>query len=284
MKTILLPTDFSNNALNAAVYAINLYKEEHCKFIFLNAYDVQGYFYNSMLMPVPGEHTLEEAKKDSGDKLQKLVNDLEIDFSNPKHNFSTVSQNEHLVNAINLQIESSPVEVIIIGTQGSTASLDVAYGRNTMNIMEEVRNCPILAIPSHVKYKGIKEVVLPTSYKMDFRPQDFIFIKRFLARNNASLRILHIEESQTLSEEQQLKRNSLETILQNIPHSFHHLAHVSIPVGIYCFTESRGSDMIAFLNKRHSFFENLLFEPLYKNLGNYSQIPVLVVQLSKYGY
>src|SRR5690606_22109405 len=141
------------------------------------------------------------------------------------------------------------------------------------------RNCPIMAIPSHVKYHGINEIVVPTSYEMDFRTEYFNFIKSFLKGNKASLRILHIEEDIALSEEQQIKKNSLETILKDTPHSFHHLAYVTVPIGIYCFTESRGSDMIAFLNKKHSFLENVILEPLYKNLGNYSQIPVLVLQL-----
>lgn len=284
MKTILLPTDFSNNALNAAIYAINLYRNENCHFILLNAYNIEGYFSHSFLVPEPAKHTLEQAQNDSSEKLQKLVNDLEIEYSNLNHNFTTVSQNDHLVNAINLQIESSPVEAVIIGTQGNTAAHDVAFGRNTKNIMEEVRNCPILAIPSHVRYQGINEVVLATSYKMDFRAEDFSFIKRFLSRNNASLRILHIEETQELTEIQKAKKDELEVILKSTPHSFHHLANVSIPVGIYTFTESRGSDMIAFLNKKHSFFENILLEPLYKNLGKYSQIPVLVLQLNREEY
>ena len=279
MRNILLPTDFSQNALNAAIYALHLYKNEPCRFIFLNAYDVDGYYAHSILMPIPGKNTLEEAKNLSLEKLKKLVNDLSSDFPNPLHTFSSISQNDHLVNAVNLQIEASSVDAVIIGTQGSTAAHDVAYGRNTKNIMEDVRNCPIMAIPSHVKYHGIKEVVLPTSYKMDFSFDNFNFIKTFLKKNKASLRILHIEENIALSEEQKLKRNSLEAILKGTPHSFHHLAFVTVPIGIYCFTESRGSDMIAFLNKKHSFFENLLLEPLYKNLGNYSQIPVLVLQL-----
>ena len=279
MRNILLPTDFSENALNAAIYALHLYKEEPCQFIFLNAYDIDGYFTNSILMPIPGMHTLEDAKNLSVEKLQKLVNDLNSDFPNPLHTFSTISQNDHLINAIILQIESSMVEAVIIGTQGSTAAHDVAYGRNTIHIMEEVRNCPIMAIPSHVKYNGINEVVLPTSYKMDFRPENFNFIKSFLKHNKASLRILHIEENIALSEGQRLKKKSLEAIMKDTPHSFHHLAYVTVPIGIYCFTESRGSDMIAFLNKKHSFLENVILEPLYKNLGNYSQIPVLVLQL-----
>ena len=38
MKKILLPTDFSDNAWNAIVYALKLYKNQKCKFVLLNTY------------------------------------------------------------------------------------------------------------------------------------------------------------------------------------------------------------------------------------------------------
>src|SRR5690606_31903750 len=98
--------------------------------------------------------------------------------------------------------------------------------------------------------------------------------------HHAPLRILHIEEA-GLDTVQEDNRSRLDELIEPVPHSFHYLSYVSVPIGIYCFAESRGSDMIAFLNKKHSFFENLLFEPLYKKIGNFAQIPVLVMQVDE---
>ncbi len=39
-KRILLPTDFSKNALNAIRYALDLYQDQTCDFYFLNVYQV----------------------------------------------------------------------------------------------------------------------------------------------------------------------------------------------------------------------------------------------------
>ena len=38
MKKILLPTDFSENSLNAIRYAVQLFKNEKCVFYILNTY------------------------------------------------------------------------------------------------------------------------------------------------------------------------------------------------------------------------------------------------------
>ncbi len=278
MKNILLPTDFSENAYNAALYSLQLYREEHCNFILLHSFEVAGYFTGSVFVARPNEHHIETTKNLSEEKLNDLKNKLQTLSSGSNHGFETVSRNISLEQAVNMEIRFRKIEVVIIGTQGETAARNVAFGNNTINLMENVTNCPVLAVPSHVKYKGIKEVVLPTGFKLDYGGGDLDYLISLVKTHHAPLRILHIEEA-GLDTVQEDNRNALNSLLEPIPHSFHYLSFVSVPVGIYCFTESRGSDMIAFLNKKHSFFENLLFEPLYKRIGNFSQIPVLVLQM-----
>ena len=49
MKKILLPTDFSENALNAIHYALHLFKDESCAFFILNTYTPMIYNYEYQL-------------------------------------------------------------------------------------------------------------------------------------------------------------------------------------------------------------------------------------------
>lgn len=49
MKTILIPTDFSENARNAALYAFSLFDLEKDKFILLNAYSMPATGRSAML-------------------------------------------------------------------------------------------------------------------------------------------------------------------------------------------------------------------------------------------
>ena len=43
MKKILIPTDFSKNAMNAIEYTLNSFEHEFCKFYFLHAYQQDVY-------------------------------------------------------------------------------------------------------------------------------------------------------------------------------------------------------------------------------------------------
>ena len=46
MKKILIPIDFSENAINAINYALALFKDEFCKFYILHAYQEDIYLSN----------------------------------------------------------------------------------------------------------------------------------------------------------------------------------------------------------------------------------------------
>lgn len=277
MKNILLPTDFSENAWNAIIYAITLYKDEACNFYFLHAYDVNDYHDSSKLTPIPAKEALKKALDLANHDLQRLMEILKITYHNPLHVFHSLAENKSLIAAITSEINSKEYECIVIGTQGSTGAYKTLYGSNTIAIMEQIKNCPILAIPSHVAFSGLSEIVLVNGYKNSQKKNDLKYLIKLANETNASIRMLYIDEGSGLSENQKKNKSLLDAHLENVPHSFHSLAHVSVPVGIYCFTESRGSDMIAFINKKHSFFENLLFTHLYRDVGKYALIPVLVL-------
>lgn len=278
MKNILLPTDFSENAWNAILYTLHLYKNETCKFILLNSYQVNGYYKQSKLNPIPGDDQLQKAKQNSEHGLQRLIEVINTGYPNPKHSFFAISLNFPLIEAIEHELDQTNIEVIVIGTKGSTGAYEVVYGSNTIKIMDEVESCPVLAVPSNVPYYEIKEIVLASSFKIRHKEKDYRYLKLIALQTNARICILHIEEEGGLSISQKQNKHFLESYLEKVPHSFHSLAHVSVPIGIYCFIESRGSNMIAFVNKKYNFFEKLLYNPLYKDLGSYSIIPVLVLQ------
>lgn len=277
MKKILLPTDFSCNSKNAISYALNFYKHDYCEFTLIHAYQVDGYVQHDKFVPVPEESFLRIKKEKTDKKLSMLVQEIKMRYPNSNHSFRTSCGNEALINLINKEVRNSAYALIVIGTQGITDAKDVAYGRNTIDIMEKVTGCPIFAIPSHVKFCNIREIVLATGFKSIPLPEEYSFIKELIRKTNSELRILHVKEYGGLSAGQKKNKEILSQILLEVPHTFHTLDHVSVPIGIYCFTESRSSNMITFINKKHNFFENVLFNPLYKKIGNYSKIPVLVL-------
>lgn len=276
-KRVLLPTDFSKNALNAIRYALDLYKDQNCDFYFLNAFTVNGYSIENMMVPEPGERAYEASKKASEDEFVKLIDILELHADNPKHNYHTIPTYNSLLFAIKDTIAKRDIDIVVMGTKGATGADGIVFGTNTIDIMENVTEAPVLAIPENVRFEAPKEIVFPTDYKTAFKRKELNYLLEIAKYHNAFIRILHIAKGSKLSREQRSNKELLESILENYDHSFHTLTDLKVKSGISAFIESRESNMMAFVNKKHNFFENLFSKPLVKEMGYHSKIPVLTL-------
>lgn len=277
MKTILLPTDFSENALNAIKYALAMYQNENCEFVLLNSFDMNGYFEGSTFEAKPFLAKIEEAEEKTVNRLNSLKNLLTASHAKENQTFKIVAKNKTIIDAIQEEINSKNIELVVIGTQGATGRYELDFGSTTITIIENIKNCPILAVPRNERFTGINEIVFANGYKLKNDANDFKYLVYLSKMFKSPIRVLHISETGGLSPLQEENKNNIKHHLAETGQSFHMLEHVSVPVGIYCFSESRNSDMIAFVNKKYTFIEKLFFKPLYKNLGNYAKIPVLVL-------
>lgn len=277
MKTVLLPTDFSANAVNACRYALNMYSEEKVNFILMmHAYKVFEYYESSQLTAIPAKTILDEARE----KAEAALIDLKQDLKNiaaKEHSFKTVAHNLFITDAIIKELNQKKVELIIIGSQGHTEAQETVFGSNSLNVIEEIENCPVFSIPANVHFQPPNEIVLANSFKAELKPKDLTFLISLTNKFKAPVRILHIAEEGGLTYSQKENRQLLKEKLEGVNHSFHYLENLSVPLGLYAFTESRESGMIAFVNKKHSFFEKLLLDPLYRNLAHFLKVPVLVL-------
>ena len=277
-RKILLPTDFSINAWHAIRYALELYKNEVCAFYILNAFNSKGYFIDSLMVPEPGEGKYEATKLKSEKGLTKVLDMLMFsDDGNPKHSFNTISVFNNPLEAIKSVVEEKDIEIVIMGTRGETNSKSVMYGSNAINVMEKIRNCPVLVVPLKAEHVRPEEIVFPTSYKTHFKRRELNYLIDIAKRCDASIRILHVLEDDELNNKQINNKKLLEEYFNGLDYSFHVMSYMSVPVAINCFVESRESDMVAFINKKHAFFGSILSQPLVKDLGSHSKIPMLVM-------
>ncbi len=276
-KKILLPTDFSKNAWTAISYAIELYKNDDCDFYLLNTFQVSGYALESMLIPEPGEKMYDEAKKKSEEGLAKTLERLSFRDNYPHHHFYAVSRFGGLLESIKDLVEQRDIEIIIMGTKGTTNARDRIYGSNAVLVMEKVRNCPVMMIPDGKLYEQPKEIVFPTDYKTNFKRRELQYLIDIAVSNKAEIKVLYVTQDDHLTEKQRNNQDLLKEYFEGVPHTFHTLHNVEVSTGLSCFVESRDSDMITFVNHKHSFFGSVFSRPLVKDIGHHSKVPVLAL-------
>ena len=277
-RKILLPTDFSKNAENAIRYAVELYKNEECDFYILNVFYTMGYATDNIMAPEIGEIAYKSAKETSENGLKKTLKKLQKNNLS-RHHFFTISKFNSLLNSIDEIVEKENIDLIIMGTQGATNAIDIIFGSNTVMVMEKERDCPVLAIPSEVEFSKPKEIVFPTSYNTHYKKRELKHLVEIAANNKAAIRVLHIEKEKfhKLDATQKINKELLEEYFEGLDYSFHTLYNVEVQAALDCFVQSRDSDMIAFINKKHGFIDTIFTRHLVQELGYKSKVPVLTM-------
>jgi nucleotide-binding universal stress UspA family protein len=275
---ILLPTDFSKNSIKAINYARELYRNDTCDFYLLNVFSSTGQILESLMNMEPGSELFETAKLNSENGLAKVIDMIAMsDNYNPKHHFEVISTFNSTLEAIKLVIEKKDIEMIVMGTKGKTGSKSKAFGSTAVQVMEKVRNCPVIVVPENAKVALPKEIVFPTNYENSYKRRELYYLKNIAKRSDATIIILHILEKDELDEQQKANKQLLEEILKGCNYKFHDLSNTSVMTAVKIFVESRDSHMVAFINKEHAFFGSLLTNPMVKQISQTLNVPILAM-------
>ncbi len=277
MIKILLPTDFSENSVNAIHYALNLFKNDECTFYLLNVYRVPylsssdvAYINTGALMNLE-----EELKKNSEGNLKKLTENLSSK-ANSKHSFEFITDYNFLTDAVKNCIKDKNIDLIVMGTKGATGAKEIFMGSNTGDIIMKVDQ-NVLVVPENVVYKEPREITFPTDYEIGYKPEDLSYLLSIAQKHKAAIRVLHIQH-EPLTKKQLAHKKILEALLKDIDHSFHTLTGVQFENAVNLFTQSRGNvDMIAVIARHYGFFQRLFFRPKVEELSFHTRIPLLVL-------
>lgn len=276
-KRILIPTDFSKNALNAIRYALDLYAKLNCEFYFLNVFYLDSYTTNTIILPEPGSEAYDSRENESRNEFVKLLDILQLHHDNPKHKYHTISTFNFLSEAMKQIIDKKDIDLVVMGTQGATGSKGVIFGSNTVKAMEKITACPVLAIPENIRFSPLKEIVFPTDYKTSYKRKEMNYLIEIAKMQDAPIRVLHIQKEKKFSAAQEDNKQLLEDILRVVDYSFHSLSNTNLAQGITTFVESRDSDMLAFINRKHFFFGSVFSKPLVKEIGYDAITPILAL-------
>lgn len=276
-KKILIPTDFSKNAWCALTYALELYRNEVCDFFLLNVYSVSVTATGKVLDPSVGELVYNLQGKASLDGLTKLKKKLAFRDDNPKHTYSVLSKYGSLIDSIKETIEKEDIELVVMGAKGTTDALEIVFGGNTVQVMEKVRNCPVLAIPTNTIFIEPKEIVFPTSFETHYKRRELQYLVEIAKLTNASIQVLYVADDSSLDKDQQKNKELLIELLETVKLGFHTVIDKDLQTSLEDFVKNRDSDMIAFINKKHNFFTSIFSRPLVKALGTNMSVPILAL-------
>ncbi|MGB5818974.1 MAG: universal stress protein [Saonia sp.] len=278
MKTILLPTDFSDNAWNAIFYALKLYQAIPCHFYIMHTYDPNPKNVIGARASVRLGMLLESLQKASEAGLAKTERYLEENHTHKNHKFEFLSIKNSVHEAIKEVQQKKDIDFIIMGTQGATGAKQIFMGSNTVKVIRSIRSCPVIAVPEDYNFQTINRIVFPSDYTRFYDQYELLPLIDLASLWKAQIRIFHIAKDFSMISTQELNQKMLGERLKDLEYEFYEFViKTNIADGIHDFAQENKADMIALVHYKKSFMEKLTQEPIVTKLGFSARVPLLVL-------
>jgi len=276
MKTILLPTDFSNNSLNAINFAMNVFKEIECTFYVLNVQKASSFVSDDLMTASPSMNLYQSLIEVSKKSLSNLIQNIESKFKNPKHQFNPIVDYDNFIDSLNQVCEVNKVDLIVMGTKGASGLEKVIFGSNTVRVMQRAKT-PVLAIPNNYKFKRFSRVAFLSNYLTEYKKEDLLTFLDLISSNNSIINVLHVSQGKVLTKDQEQNITLLDNSFAKFSHTFIDLKGEDVYKEVNDFIKLNEINLLAMVNRKHSFFERFLSIQKVEDFGFNIDIPFLVM-------
>lgn len=277
MINVLLPTDFSENAMNAIKYALEFFKYENTNFYFMHAYQAEVYNHKDLLSRTDFDTIVEQVKQRSDKNLENLLNTVKDNSPNPRYKYHVISSYNSLLDEADLIVDGRNIDLIVMGTKGKSNSSNLTFGSNTLQVLKYVQ-CPVLAIPKDYKYQQPKHAVFPTNYLIPYKRRELKLLCNLFSPYRTKIDMLYVSKSKKLSFRQEDNKTFIQEIVCKNEINFCTKESKKIDEAINTFIKNNGVDFLIMVNTRHSYLENLLFESTIDKVSLKISIPLLAMQ------
>lgn len=271
MAHILIPTDFSANAFNAALYAIELYGAEGNTFTLLHAY-------MSVTDPMilQGEGLDAEITRDANKGLADLADRIHKNFAGVELDLQQSMMTGDVFSAILAHAdEEQEPDLVVMGTQGASGLEEVLLGTHTADVIKKC-HLPVLTIPEEASYKTPRRIVMAD----DGGPVDRTSIKVLLdiARwSQSEIMIVRVVEGEGTSDSEGYD-SPYDVLLGAIPHSFHTISGDNVSTALHDMADQSDADLVVVMHRQRSLFAQLFHRSTAAKLAMHTHIPMLVLQ------
>lgn len=277
MKTILVPSDFSKNALNAVKYAFAYAESTTSNITLFHSYEEP---INELNLPFLNTHYgKQEAKQAAEEKMKKLVTSLNKQFPHIKTKWLVVpgSASDNILE----YTAQHKTPLIIIGTTGQGAITRALIGSTTARLITNT-SCTILAVPPKAKFKGIRKIAIATDLEKEgllASRAAVTFAKQF----QAGITYIYVKDLNSYDVDTTLHnmmdKIKKETKYKNI--SLYICNDPNIKNGLDFFIKKHKPDVFSMVTHRRKFPEIIWKTSWTNKMANHVSVPLLVLHTHK---
>ncbi|KGE12883.1 universal stress protein [Sphingobacterium deserti] len=275
---ILFPTDFSDAANNAFVYALHLAKDLKATIYVLHTYmqPVLTATHGGQPEIVPEVyenyefHQFESYKRHT-ELLRSIA--LEKDLAQIPLTF-LFEEGTVVANAEEI-IEREKINFVLMGTNRAQGLIDKIFGSNTLGVIRGVR-VPVLSVPKESNYKRIEEVIFTTLFRdndeaalqeiFDIIRPFGVRVKCVYVHKEYNAEVIGISERWR----KKFQEEKLEFVFLEYKESIEHTVNVYI--------NQYGADLLCVVKRNRNFLERIFTSSISNRLRVHANMATLVLQ------
>ena len=269
MKNILLTTDFSDNAMNAAKYAIAMFGVKDVNYVVLNSYEDISTSSGAM---VSMADTLRkgsiERLTNLDEELKSLYDGIEIQT---KSVFGSLTQSiKHIANG-------TTFDYLVIGTKGMSGLEQFIMGSNTLDVIKSIK-IPSLVIPTNFEYKGLHRMSFAADYETLNDSHVIDPMINILKQTGAELKIVNVSGNEDGADAPHAMEGFvLHCMLEGVKHQYFTEVNDNVTDGIQVFIREKNIEMLSLVAHKYTFFDRLFHRSVTKQVSKLAEIPLLIM-------
>lgn len=276
MKTILVPTDFSDPANNALDYAAQLAHTLKARLLLMHVFWTPVYEFDSRQETQAKEKDFREyAQQQLAQTEKRILSNypelqLEIVIRNGLSTPDEIVRIAHIHRAF----------LLVMGTKGASRLEEILIGSNTLDVIEKAE-CPVLAIPENARWQGIQHIVAAVDHH-DSDITALYELTELAERYHAQITVLHQTDEEHAIAEQTILRQLTQqvrkqTAYPNIKYTL--LEGDNLVEALDEYIDQHSTDILAMSTRKQSVFSRVFGKSYTKKMMQHTRIPLLAFQV-----
>jgi nucleotide-binding universal stress UspA family protein len=273
MKTILVPTDFSEVSENALNYAAEFANFAKAKLVLFHVYAVPMPVSEVPVIAIP----IDEVEHESMKQLKEFDKKLKANYGNIETEL--ITRAGFVAEEIYLFQEERKIDLLVMGVTGAGKAPGI-LGSNTTSNMKKAK-CPVLVVPKGLKFKKPEKIALACDYNSTVPEGVVSKLKEFVRLFGAKLLVFDVlKRAELVSYQKAVAEVNLENSLgDEIEHSLYFPSGdgKELHVEINSFVDRNNADMLVMIPHDYSFWQKLFHHSATKEMAFYTHVPLLSI-------
>lgn len=271
MKKILVPCDFSDSAVQAFKFAVEVANQSKGEVLLLNVVELPVIHENVMMPTFSFEDTFLNEMKERADKdFTKMKTKWAKD--GPK--VSTFVEYGAPTPTISQFVDKKKVDLIVMGTKGASGLKEFFVGSNTEKIVRW-SPVPVISIKKSVKASSIKNIVFPSTLHDD-EEELTMRVKALQSFFKAKLHIVNINTPANFRTDvvtrQQMKDFAKRFMLKDYTLNVYN--DLNEELGVANFIKEVNGDMVAMATHGRKGLNHLMSGSIAEDVVNHIECPI----------